>query len=90
MMVEINPLIWFGKREVSPTPKHFIKAPTPLSPTSKLWVMTKIKGRYSISHYYNDNEENFLSLLPDTSKEYIFFEDPKEVMLYELRWAGSK
>ena len=42
---EIDPYIWFGKREVEFYPKHFVLSDTPLSMNSKQWVLDNIKGR---------------------------------------------
>lgn len=88
-MREIDPLVWFSKREIKPTPKHFIRAQTPVTNESKLWVMTKLKGRYSFNYHFNDKFD-LLTVGTSFTNDYIFFEDPKDVMIYELRWAGSK
>ena len=39
---EIDPYIWFGKREVAFYPKHFVLSDTPLTMNSKQWVFDNI------------------------------------------------
>ena len=78
----INPLVWYTTRKLKITPLHFIKCTTPLSDNSLEWVINKLQGRYSIE---DENEDDFFS-----SIQYIFFEDPSEATVYELRWAGTK
>ena len=85
----INPSLWFGEREIKThVPPHFIKCESPLNEKSKLWVMTKLQGRYSISTDSGNNEGDLIYLFLD--QEYIYFEDPAEATFYELRWSGSK
>lgn len=82
--MEVNPQQWYGERELSFTPPYFTKATTPVTPESLFWVRNKLTGRYclvggvSIDHFVFD---------PQT---YIYFEDPSEATVYELRWAGTK
>lgn len=79
----MNPLLWFGERRLDKVPPHFVKCDTPVNDKIEFWVLTKTYGRYCIISVSNDD-----SIFSD--KEIIYFEDPKEAMLYELRWAGSK
>lgn len=84
-MRDIDPLVWFGTRELLAIPKHFIRATTPItSESQKMWVITKLKGRYSIGSFETAN-----LVLGSVLNQYIFFEDPAEAMMYELRWSGS-
>lgn len=77
---EIDPYIWFAEREIKFCPKHFILSSTPLNEESKQWVLDNIKGRFSIIQtgdlfvidYYLGN---------------IAFEDPKDLIFYELKWS---
>lgn len=85
--MNVNPLLWFGEREVKSTPPHFTKCPTPLSEKSKTWVMSKTQSRYSIV-LGNDGSEDPLAIFTDAY--FVYFEDPKEATLYELRWSGGK
>ena len=80
---ELDPYVWFGEREISPIPRHFVKASTPMTTENNLWVMTRLKGRYGVGISENDNE--FLSSL----ESFFYFEDPGEAMMYELRWSGK-
>lgn len=89
MTKELNPYVWFGDREVSPNiPRHFVKAHTPITNESKEWVLTKLSGRYGIAQVDSiSHGDDLLSSLD--WKSYIFFEDPSEATIYELRWAGN-
>jgi hypothetical protein len=80
----VNPAKWFGTRELTNVPPHFVQANTPLNEKAKLWVVSKLQGRYAIASISDDND-----VIP-LPYEYIFFEDPSEAMIYELRWSGSK
>jgi hypothetical protein len=75
-MKEINPIVYFGNREVDANnlPKHFIKSTTKTNAESKAWVVSKLHGRYSINDGYDDQGA-------------IYFEDPKEATIFELRWS---
>lgn len=81
----MNPVLWFGDRKLEKVPPHFVRCTTPVNSNIEFWVLTKTYGRYSIITVSNDDH---LSLFSDI--EIIYFEDPKEAILYELRWAGSK
>lgn len=83
-MREINPQVWFGEREVSHVPPHFVKCPTPLTTASLSWVESSLTGRYAVNTY-NDDFDFFLS-----SSTHLYVEDPREATVYELRWAGSQ
>lgn len=83
-MREVNPQVWFGERELKHVPPHFIRCETPTSDEALLWVDTMLVGRYALSSYTEDTTF-FLDF--DT---YIYFENPSEATMYELRWSGSK
>lgn len=86
----INPLLWFSEREVKThVPPHFVRCESPLTEKSKLWVITKLQGRYSISIGSDNNDDDTLTYL-FIDEKYIYFEDPAEATFYELRWSGSK
>lgn len=80
----VNPAKWFGTRELTTPPPHFVRAPTSLTAKSKVWVISKLSGRYSIVEF--EDESGFILM----GNESVFFEDPAEAMIYELRWSGSK
>lgn len=88
MTKQLSPLVWFGTRQVIPTPKHFIKSSTPVTRESLLWVITSLKGRYSTSTILE--EDTGVLVLGDELYQAIFFEDTADAMMYELRWSGSK
>lgn len=77
---KIDPGTWFGEREISHAPKHFVVAKTPLTDQSKKWVIDTLKGRYCvITDFHYIQFENVIG--------QIAFEDPEEVIFYELRWS---
>jgi hypothetical protein len=81
---EINPLIWFGERELTYTPKHFVSTNTPLTTESKLWIISKLSGRFS---YINQINESSDYIMLSDSTYFPAFEDPAEAVLYELYWS---
>lgn len=81
MPKELNPIAWFGTRELHTVPRHFVRAPSPKSDESHQWVLTKLQGRFSISA---DSTPNTLL----DFAQYFYFEDSAEAMMYELRWSG--
>jgi hypothetical protein len=81
----VNPLLWYGIRELKLTPPHFVKCSAPLTETSLEWVIAKLQGRYTREDVWDDDSELFF-----VDTQYISFEDPAEAMLYELRWSGTK
>jgi len=83
-MREVNPQVWFGERELSHVPPHFVKCSTPLTTESLIWVESSLSGRYAVSTY-NDDFDFFLS-----SSTHLYVEDSREATIYELRWAGSQ
>lgn len=70
---QIDPVVWFGKRELKFFPNHFVPTGTPLSEESRTWLYTKTFGRYCIQHF--------------SGKDYPAFENPAEAVLYELTWS---
>jgi len=73
---DINPQIWFSTRELKKPPKHFLKSTTSVSDDAYVWVLSKLQGRFATD-------------LGDSFDNDIYFEDPKELMIYELRWSGN-
>ncbi len=76
----LDPQIWFGNRNLSYKPLHFVTAGTPLTTESALWIIHNLSGRYTFSGSMglNDDLEEVI---------YPSFEDSSEVVLYELRWS---
>jgi hypothetical protein len=85
--MNVNPLLWYGERELQHIPPHFTKAHTTLTDESLFWVMTKCHGRYTTTNV-NEDAEDIMSIF--ILARNIYFEDPAEAMMYELRWSGSK
>ncbi len=81
-MKELNPIAWFGTRELSVVPRHFVKTNTPKTEESYQWVLAKLHGRFCVS-----SDMKTSHVLLDLS-QYFYFEDGAEAMLYELRWSG--
>jgi hypothetical protein len=84
----INPLVWFGDRELIYTPIHFIVSNYPFTAESLEWVLNKLTGRFSIVHYTESPDNiGYISMTRHTLLGRPAFEDPTEAILYELRWA---
>jgi len=83
----MNPVLWFANRRLDKVPPHFTKCTTPINDDIEFWILTKTYGRYSIILETDHATENiFIS----TDAQLVYFEDPKEAVLYELRWSGTK
>jgi hypothetical protein len=78
---DINLLTYFGERELSFSPKHFVVSNTPLTDESRNWIVEKLTGRYAFV-YKRDNETMIHS-----ERVCPSFEDPKEAIIYELTWS---
>jgi len=78
--MNINLYTWFCDRQLEFCPRHFIKCNASLNEEAKFWVYENLKGRFYIK------ELSVLSLLSEQEQE-IYFEDPQEATLYELRWS---
>jgi len=83
--MNVNALAWYSTRELSLTPPHFVRCPTPVTDKSLLWVLTKLQGRYTTIPG-NEPSDEYLYI----EWRQVAFEDPAEAMLYELRWSGTK
>mgnify|MGYP000154877432 CR=1 FL=1 len=82
-MKEMDPLVWFGQRQITPAPRHFTRTSTPSTTEIHSWVLMNLKGRFSLL-----SGSSVLGNLQDWGS-YYYFEDPAEAMLYELRWSGN-
>jgi len=88
MADELNPLVWFGTRELLYTPKHFTVASTSLTPESKIWILNNLKGRFSCVNHTDDySSDSGISLFVDSIYGRPAFEDPAEATMYELKWS---
>ena len=84
MVNEIDPYTWYSNREVNFTPQHFTIATTRLTEESKLWVIGTLKGRFSIMNKISP-DDLWAGLVE--SDGVPAFEDPREAMMYELKWS---
>jgi hypothetical protein len=89
-MREFNPKLWFTNRKVKLIPKHFVRANTQLTEESIIWIEDKLIGRYGISGESARLGENTVltNILTYINYDIVYFEDPRELTLYELYWAG--
>lgn len=88
MTYRINPITWYSEREISQCPKHFVVGNTPLTRESKLWILNNLQGRFAVVKKDNtdDPKDDWLTTLFDLHS-YPAFEDPKELLVYELTWT---
>ena len=80
MSYEVNPLVWFAERELAYPFAHFVTVSTPVTRESKQWVLDNLIGRFSITLNTSD-------IFNIESIGTISFEDPKEALVYELKWS---
>jgi|688.fasta_scaffold1082337_3 hypothetical protein len=85
-MINFDVNTFFSTRELENCPPHFLKANTPINKESLIWVRNKLKGRYSLVQISNTDLNNFIF----SQVLNIYFEDPREATIYELRWSGTK
>lgn len=78
--MNINLMTWFDGRECKNLPKHFVPASTEVTDQAKDWVLEHLIGRF---HIRGEGNPNYIF----DNKLMIYFEDPKELVLYELRWS---
>ena len=78
MIENLNYYSWFGDRCLNYKPDHFHSATTPLTLEKKDWIDEKLTGRYSVVSL----EEKY-----GYGYRVPYFEDPQEVVLYELMWS---
>lgn len=69
----INLATWYIERLLPFTPVHFKRSNTKLTISNMSWIYQSCTGRFSVT--------------VDKGKLYPCFEDPKEAMIYELRWG---
>jgi len=84
----IDPIVWFGKRELPYTPPHFVVVKTPITQESKLWILSNLRGRFSLCKQLSNDSDTFNIMSTVIFNEgYPAFEDPKEAVLFELKWS---
>jgi hypothetical protein len=80
---DININTWFSDRELEIVPSHFTKASTPATKESISWVLEKLTGRFALT----TDTTLSASFHFNIRDKFIWFEDPKEAMMYELKWS---
>ena len=81
--MKIDPLLWYGTRELSVVPPHFIKCPSAVTSEGKYWIQNNASGRYAFAR------------IPTTVQyvldrdEAVWFENNQDAVMYELFWSGS-
>ena len=84
--IEILPSNWYANRELTYTPKHFVISSTPLTSESKVWILNKLAGRFSVVKWSEETDDTLLSIFSEVEARPAF-EDPKELVFYELTWS---
>jgi hypothetical protein len=84
--IKIIPSNWYANRELTYTPKHFVISSTPLTPESKIWILNKLSGRFSVVKWADESDDTLLSIFSEANTRPAF-EDPKELVFYELTWS---
>ena len=85
----LDPLTWFSKRELTHTPRHFVVTQHPPDAEAIQWVSNHLSGRYSFVKFSPPSDGvGYVSVYHKVlGFGQIAFEDPKEAVLYELRWS---
>lgn len=83
----LDPTSWYSNRELEFTPLHFTVASTPITLESKLWILDKLRGRFSIISGSKVDDFASALILVNSVHGVPAFEDPKEASLYELTWS---
>ena len=87
---KIDPVFWYGDREVKHCPKHFtIVQDVALTAESYQWILNKLSGRYAIiGGPMIDESNDIFSTFSSTLLlgNIVAFEDPKEAMMFKLTW----
>jgi hypothetical protein len=76
----VNPFIWFGERELTFVPKHFIRCPTAITLTSQQWIQNNATGRFAIAADPNAKADLF-------HHPHVYFENNTDAIMYELMWT---
>lgn len=74
---DINLNTWFMNREMDFVPEHFVKSKTAMTPEARDWILETLTGRFAVMH----------SIYSTIGAYSVAFEDPKEALFYELKWA---
>ena len=81
---DINLDTWNTNRLLTDqVPSHFTIVRTPSNKENMHWILEKMHGRFAMVVNVNPNQDDFLSYYQKT----YAFEDPKEVVQFELTWS---
>ena len=89
--MNVNPYLWYGIRELSIVPKHFVSSSTLATDQSKDWLDKNCNGRYAFGEAkpkMYDSTTPFAPLI-FWLKDTVYFEDTRDLVYYELIWSGS-
>ena len=75
---DLNLNQWYIERELVHCPKHFVSSSVKYTSESYEWVLEKLVGRFSTVTWSESSIRNGQSLA---------FEDPSEMLFYELVWG---
>lgn len=75
--MNINLMTWFAERQLDHCPVHFKKASTPIDDKKIYWILENLSGRF-----YIEVDRDLFNI-----DDSVYFEDPKELVLYELTWS---
>jgi hypothetical protein len=81
---DIDPISWFSRRELQFTPPHFVVTQTTITTESKAWILSTLKGRFSIV-FLDEVSDDYFSIVSISGCPA--FENPQEALAYELKWA---
>lgn len=82
---QLNPITWFSERKLTFRPKHFVVVKTPITQESELWIYNNLNGRFCLEELSSTVHDMFDDLFG--FEKYPAFEDPKEAMMFELKWG---
>lgn len=86
--LDLSPEVWFIDRQLDFTPSYFTVAKTSITDESVAWILSTLKGRFSLQFKHEHDLSDTL-LLGDIPWLVTVpaFEDPQEALLYELKWS---
>jgi hypothetical protein len=75
---DLNLNHWYIDRELAYCPDHFVASRVDLTPERYLWIQEKLVGRFV--RVASRNSDRSFEMVPA-------FEDPSEMLFYELVWG---
>lgn len=83
---QLNLHTWHIDRELTFLPKHFVVSTTAITHESKQWILENLTGRFCIVSH-SEVEDTDISTKLYLPIDCPAFEDPKEAILYELKFS---